>query len=118
MLINPFAWLLSPQSSGAGAQQPRRHARLWLESLEDRLAPARTYDWVGGAGGNWSTPTNFAPAGLPGSGDIVRFGVAGVGANTNSTVDGANTLWHIAKLQVFPGFTATITIQNQLFCTF
>lgn len=69
---------------------PRRHAlsaAALLASAAGLAAPAagQTRDWIA-AHGLWSNPANWAPAGVPGPGHLVRIGaVVGV-HNTNVTL--------------------------------
>jgi len=54
---------------------------------------AATYDWTNNAGGAFSTPANWSPAGgPPGSSDIARFGNASTYTVTFGTLTTVNTL--------------------------
>ena len=82
-----------------------------LEELGARIVLS-TYNWVGAAGGNWSTNTNWEPAGIPGSGDTIVFSNAD---KNDSTMDlGGTAYYHVGKLWVQPGYTGTITLKNPL----
>src|SRR5438128_1428030 len=60
-----------------GKTSGRVSTRLWLERLEDRLAPA--VSWNGLAGdGNWDTPGNWVGGALPGMNDDVTIANATV----------------------------------------
>src|SRR5437588_12184749 len=54
---------------------PIRWVRLFLEFLEDRVAPA-TVNWVNAAGGDWDTATNWSTGSIPGSGDLAVTNLA------------------------------------------
>jgi hypothetical protein len=70
--------------------------------------------WVGPAGGNWSVAANWSPAQVPETGDILWFD-ADRGADTDSTVDlGGGGFSHIARLNIAPTYTKTITLQCDL----
>jgi len=49
-------------------RRPATRRRLWLEVLEDRIAPA-TVTWTNLAGGDWSKVGNWSTGALPGSSD-------------------------------------------------
>src|SRR5690349_20132026 len=56
-----FSWHRWVRSLSVRQNTPierKRSARLALEELENRLAPA-TFVWTGATDGNWSTPTNW-----------------------------------------------------------
>jgi hypothetical protein len=51
--------------------------RLWVERLEDRLAPA-TVSWINPAGGDWDKASNWSTGQLPGSSDDVVINLPGI----------------------------------------
>ncbi len=51
-------------------RRPVRYRKLWLEALEERIAPA-TITWGNLAGGNWDSPANWVGGVLPGASDDV-----------------------------------------------
>src|SRR5207302_4837421 len=60
----------------AGGQRGRFFSQLWVERLEERIAPA-TYQWVGGNSLNWGDAGNWTggnPGGVPNAqGDVAQF---------------------------------------------
>src|SRR6266705_2390439 len=81
-----FSKLFGSKSSSSSKKRrtkarPTFYARLWVEPLEDRLAPAA--NWTGPvAGGNWDTAANWTGGtganGLPGINDDVTIANASV----------------------------------------
>ncbi|HZT79054.1 MAG TPA: hypothetical protein VFA26_02430, partial [Gemmataceae bacterium] len=111
--LRPGAWRkLLPRG------RPKRPIRIRqfrpsVEVLEDRWVPANL-TWVGPAGGKWSVAANWAPAQVPGNGDILFF--SGDTKNTDSTMDlGGGVFYHIAGLQIGSSYTKTITLQSSLY---
>ena len=94
----------------------RSSYRPQLFGLEDLIMPANL-TWVGAAGASWSLATNWSPAQIPGNGDSLTFTApAGVGANTNSTMNlGGGVQYHIAQLNLVGGYDQTITLNSDLF---
>jgi autotransporter-associated beta strand protein len=83
-----------------------------VEVLEDRLAPA-IVDWIGPAGGNWSTAANWFNESTstnvaPTASDIATFSSA---HNTNSTIDNGFA-GSVAGINLTSGYTATVTDSN------
>ena len=116
MLVRLYRALFRVQKERRFAPRPSR--RLGLERLEDRWTPASPV-WVGngvGAGANWSVPTNWSTNKAPTSGDTVIFdGTAGVGANTNSTMNlGGVGSFHIASLVFRNNYAKTLTLNANL----
>ncbi len=64
---------------------------------------AQTYAWNGGPTGNWSTPANWTPTGVPGTGDSVVFVAA---TPAPATVDDLGAV-SIASLTVADGCSIT-----------
>src|SRR5262245_22178748 len=67
----------------------RKRPRLLVEVLENRLAPASIFSWVGPQnGGNWSNPLNWEDEntnnGVPGQADTALFNN---GNNNPATID-------------------------------
>lgn len=60
-----------------------RVPRLWLEPLEERLAPViRTWSG-GGINANWSTAANWGATGVPSTGDDLQFPATAFTTSTN-----------------------------------
>ena len=101
---------------GIGQARPKNKARLGVEVLEDRLAPA-TFRWNSGVlGGNWSNAANWLDdnnmQGVPGAMDTVRFTNLN---NTISTLD-AGFQGTVQAIEL-EGYTATLTLARTLTVT-
>lgn len=94
----------------------KKFAKLTLEHLEDRTAPAVTFTWTPVAGTTWTNPSNWTNNGdlgdvYPGdgtrSGDIVVFD--GSVSNTGCTWDGGTAL-ALGAIDFQNGYTSTVDV--------
>jgi hypothetical protein len=91
----------------ASLHRPTRCKRLQVESLESRDVPATYWVWIGPAGGDWSTASNWNNDEAPPNGVPLYFGSLG-GTNTSSIDNIANLT--VSELSENNTFTGSITI--------
>ena len=84
----------------------RPFRRLYLELLEERLAPS-TVVWTGnGDGTNWNNPANWSPQGVPGNTADVTINVSGAVVNYSTGTLTVNSIVDYDTLEVTGGSLA------------
>src|SRR5260221_11438893 len=104
--------LLAPPKSRRGPRAGAPKARLRVEQLETRLAPAN-FNWLGAVSANWSNPNNWAggPAGaVPNAGDTANF----FGGAPNCTIDNGAAFGGTVGNLTISEYGGTITLDRNV----